>query len=312
MFQDFSLTREIWAKQPASASALTGYIPAAARRSCGTYSNKTDNTARCPPPALTITRRSSRRPCNESKTLSHGKINREPTPTAYGTFKAPRRRSLDPWPSTRPSGRIPLSGPRGPPSSTATRCGPPQSRTTPRAIDCYEPDHSSYWEQMGTRLVQPGTLWGPASQGTETSPPSRTPLSVCPQCCGKPDQTVVKHDCGRQQDPYASPSEEYFKIEYPGDIRHSGRLSLGLADASRFLFSQRNQVIRKVVISATFPHVVLIILLIRGVTSRCRRRHPLLHHTKWEKPNDAKLVVYPEALTRLLSPFWAIIFFLMP
>uniref|UniRef100_A0A8C1U5V1 Transporter n=1 Tax=Cyprinus carpio TaxID=7962 RepID=A0A8C1U5V1_CYPCA len=199
---------------------------------------------------------------------------------------------------------------------------------------------------------------------------------------------------------YVSPSEEYFKynvlhiskgIEYPGDIRWA--LAACLFLAWLIVYASLAKGIKSsgkvVYFTATFPYVVLVILLIRGVTLPGAGSGILYFITpKWEKLNDAKVwkdaatqiffslsaawgglitlssynkfhnncyrdtlivtctnsatsifagfvifsvigfmahelkvpiespgiafVVYPEALTRLpLSPFWAIIFFLM-
>uniref|UniRef100_A0A673HMT6 Transporter n=1 Tax=Sinocyclocheilus rhinocerous TaxID=307959 RepID=A0A673HMT6_9TELE len=195
---------------------------------------------------------------------------------------------------------------------------------------------------------------------------------------------------------YVSPSEEYFKynvlhiskgIEYPGDIRWP--LAACLFLAWLIVYASLAKGIKSsgkvVYFTATFPYVVLVILLIRGVTLPGAGSGILYFITpKWEKLNDAKVikrmnayyfsssidytmrsvslffrdtlivtctnsatsvfagfvifsvigfmahelkvpiesvadegpgiafVVYPEALTRLpLSPFWAIIFFLM-
>ncbi|CAB1322742.1 unnamed protein product [Coregonus sp. 'balchen'] len=182
---------------------------------------------------------------------------------------------------------------------------------------------------------------------------------------------------------YVSPSEEYFKynvlniskgIEYPGDIRWP--LALCLLLAWVIVYASLAKGIKSsgkvVYFTATFPYVVLVILLVRGVTLPGAGDGILYFITpKWEKLYDAKVwkdaatqiffsldtiivtctnsatsifagfvifsvigfmahelkvpieqvadegpgiafVVYPEALTRLpLSPFWAIIFFLM-
>ncbi|KAI7814276.1 putative sodium- and chloride-dependent glycine transporter 2 [Triplophysa rosa] len=142
---------------------------------------------------------------------------------------------------------------------------------------------------------------------------------------------------------YVSPSEEYFKynvlhfskgIEYPGDIRWP--LAACLFLAWLIVYASLAKGIKSsgkvVYFTATFPYVVLVILLIRGVTLPGASSGILYFITpKWEKLSDAKVtqrmllcfkilivcpgiafVVYPEALTRLpLSPFWAIIFFLM-
>ncbi|KAI2662900.1 Sodium- and chloride-dependent glycine transporter 2 [Labeo rohita] len=169
---------------------------------------------------------------------------------------------------------------------------------------------------------------------------------------------------------YVSPSEEYFKynvlhiskgIEYPGDIRWP--LAACLFLAWLIVYASLAKGIKSsgkvVYFTATFPYVVLVILLIRGVTlpgagvegccytdfllSVCSMGWDTLivtctnsatsifagfvifsvigfmaHELKVpiesvadEGPGIA-FVVYPEALTRLpLSPFWAIIFFLM-
>ena len=157
-----SLTRETW---PSSRPAL---LPATSRRSIPTElrdlqetNRTTRRRARRPP--LTITRRPSRRlRATRAKLFVPRKINRQiwTAIKRMGRLKTPRRRCLDPWPSTRPSGRIPSARPAGGPPSTATRSGPPQSRTTPRATGRLWARPPSYWEQMGTRLFSPAPWRG--------------------------------------------------------------------------------------------------------------------------------------------------------
>nr|XP_008506527.1 PREDICTED: sodium- and chloride-dependent glycine transporter 2 [Equus przewalskii] len=174
---------------------------------------------------------------------------------------------------------------------------------------------------------------------------------------------------------FVSGSEEYFKyfvlkisagIEYPGEIRWPLAFCLFLAWVIVYASLAKGiKTSGKVVyFTATFPYVVLVILLIRGVTLPGAGAGIWYFITpKWEKLTDATVwkdaatqiffslsaawgglitlssynkfhnncyryvealpvpkgagpgiafVVYPEALTRLpLSPFWAIIFFLM-
>uniref|UniRef100_A0A3B4WH14 Solute carrier family 6 member 5 n=1 Tax=Seriola lalandi dorsalis TaxID=1841481 RepID=A0A3B4WH14_SERLL len=91
MFQDFSDQRDM-AKQPASASAPTGYIPAQqSDGAAGLTANKPDNSAPCPPPAPHHhPAPQPPPPCNESKTFCPTENNPgEPDANkAYGTFKS--------------------------------------------------------------------------------------------------------------------------------------------------------------------------------------------------------------------------------
>ncbi|XP_039605172.1 sodium- and chloride-dependent glycine transporter 2 isoform X2 [Polypterus senegalus] len=116
---------------------------------------------------------------------------------------------------------------------------------------------------------------------------------------------------------YVSPSEEYFKynvlhiskgIEYPGDIRWPLALCLFLAWV--IVYASLAKGIKSsgkvVYFTATFPYVVLIILLIRGVTLPGAGDGILYFITpKWEKLNDAK--VWKDAATQIffsLSAAW--------
>ncbi|KAJ8272325.1 hypothetical protein COCON_G00111840 [Conger conger] len=116
---------------------------------------------------------------------------------------------------------------------------------------------------------------------------------------------------------YVSPSEEYFKynvlhiskgIEYPGDIRWPLALCLFLAWV--IVYASLAKGIKSsgkvVYFTATFPYVVLIILLIRGVTLPGAGSGILYFITpKWEKLNDAK--VWKDAATQIffsLSAAW--------
>ncbi|KAG5848884.1 sodium- and chloride-dependent glycine transporter 2-like [Anguilla anguilla] len=116
---------------------------------------------------------------------------------------------------------------------------------------------------------------------------------------------------------YVSPSEEYFKynvlhiskgIEYPGDIRWPLALCLFLAWI--IVYASLAKGIKSsgkvVYFTATFPYVVLIILLIRGVTLPGAGAGILYFITpKWEKLNDAK--VWKDAATQIffsLSAAW--------
>ncbi|GAA6218978.1 sodium- and chloride-dependent glycine transporter 2 isoform X1 [Lates japonicus] len=91
MFQDFSDQRDM-AKQPASASAPTGYIPGQQPDgAAGLTANKPDNTAACPPPAPHHhPAPQPPPPCNESKTFcpTENKPGEPDTNKAYGTFKS--------------------------------------------------------------------------------------------------------------------------------------------------------------------------------------------------------------------------------
>ncbi|KAJ8413051.1 hypothetical protein AAFF_G00106330 [Aldrovandia affinis] len=116
---------------------------------------------------------------------------------------------------------------------------------------------------------------------------------------------------------YVSPSEEYFKynvlhiskgIEYPGDIRWPLALCLFLAWV--IVYASLAKGIKSsgkvVYFTATFPYVVLVILLIRGVTLPGAGSGILYFITpKWEKLNDAK--VWKDAATQIffsLSAAW--------
>uniref|UniRef100_A0A8C1WYI4 Transporter n=1 Tax=Cyprinus carpio TaxID=7962 RepID=A0A8C1WYI4_CYPCA len=116
---------------------------------------------------------------------------------------------------------------------------------------------------------------------------------------------------------YVSPSEEYFKynvlhiskgIEYPGDIRWPLAACLFLAWI--IVYASLAKGIKSsgkvVYFTATFPYVVLVILLIRGVTLPGAGSGILYFITpKWEKLNDAK--VWKDAATQIffsLSAAW--------
>ncbi|XP_043938483.1 sodium- and chloride-dependent glycine transporter 2 [Protopterus annectens] len=137
------------------------------------------------------------------------------------------------------------------------------------------------------------------------------------QCLSKfPNQTVIEY--ARQQNKtFVSGSEEYFKyfvlkisagIEYPGEVRW--QLALTLLLAWVIVYASLAKGIKtsgKVVyFTATFPYVVLIILLIRGVTLPGAADGIWYFITpKWEKLNDAK--VWKDAATQIffsLSAAW--------
>ncbi|XP_023674928.1 sodium- and chloride-dependent glycine transporter 2 isoform X1 [Paramormyrops kingsleyae] len=116
---------------------------------------------------------------------------------------------------------------------------------------------------------------------------------------------------------YVSPSEEYFKynvlhiskgIEYTGDIRWPLALCLFLAWV--IVYASLAKGIKSsgkvVYFTATFPYVVLVILLVRGVTLPGAGSGILYFITpKWEKLNDAK--VWKDAATQIffsLSAAW--------
>uniref|UniRef100_A0A6Q2Z3W3 Transporter n=1 Tax=Esox lucius TaxID=8010 RepID=A0A6Q2Z3W3_ESOLU len=116
---------------------------------------------------------------------------------------------------------------------------------------------------------------------------------------------------------YVSPSEEYFKynvlhiskgIEYPGDIRWplAGCLFLAWLIVYLSLAKGIKSSGKVVYFTATFPYVVLIILLFRGVTLPGAGDGILYFITpKWEKLNDAK--VWKDAATQIffsLSAAW--------
>ncbi|XP_053722264.1 sodium- and chloride-dependent glycine transporter 2 [Synchiropus splendidus] len=116
---------------------------------------------------------------------------------------------------------------------------------------------------------------------------------------------------------YVSPSEEYFKynvlhisagIEYPGDIRWplAGCLLLAWFIVYASLAKGIKSSGKVVYFTATFPYVVLVILLIRGVTLPGAFDGILYFITpKWEKLNDAK--VWKDAATQIffsLSAAW--------
>ncbi|KAF3686739.1 Sodium- and chloride-dependent glycine transporter 2 [Channa argus] len=124
---------------------------------------------------------------------------------------------------------------------------------------------------------------------------------------------------------YVSPSEEYFKynvlhiskgIEYPGDIRWplAGCLFLAWLIVYASLAKGIKSSGKVVYFTATFPYVVLVILLIRGVTLPGAGDGILYFITpKWEKLNDAKLFclflcqVWKDAATQIffsLSAAW--------
>ncbi|XP_024236021.1 sodium- and chloride-dependent glycine transporter 2-like [Oncorhynchus tshawytscha] len=116
---------------------------------------------------------------------------------------------------------------------------------------------------------------------------------------------------------YVSPSEEYFKynvlnisrgIEYPGEIRWP--LALCLLLAWVIVYASLAKGIKSsgkvVYFTATFPYVVLVILLVRGVTLPGAGDGILYFITpKWEKLYDAK--VWKDAATQIffsLSAAW--------
>ncbi|XP_038872860.1 sodium- and chloride-dependent glycine transporter 2-like [Salvelinus namaycush] len=116
---------------------------------------------------------------------------------------------------------------------------------------------------------------------------------------------------------YVSPSEEYFKynvlniskgIEYPGEIRWP--LALCLLLAWVIVYASLAKGIKSsgkvVYFTATFPYVVLVILLVRGVTLPGAGDGILYFITpKWEKLYDAK--VWKDAATQIffsLSAGW--------
>ncbi|KAF0042799.1 hypothetical protein F2P81_004136 [Scophthalmus maximus] len=116
---------------------------------------------------------------------------------------------------------------------------------------------------------------------------------------------------------YVSPSEEYFKynvlhiskgIEFPGDIRWplAGCLFLAWLIVYASLAKGIKSSGKVVYFTATFPYVVLVILLIRGVTLPGAFDGILYFITpKWEKLNDAK--VWKDAATQIffsLSAAW--------
>ncbi|XP_067301321.1 sodium- and chloride-dependent glycine transporter 2 isoform X1 [Pseudorasbora parva] len=116
---------------------------------------------------------------------------------------------------------------------------------------------------------------------------------------------------------YVSPSEEYFKynvlhiskgIEYPGDIRWplAGCLFLAWIIVYASLAKGIKSSGKVVYFTATFPYVVLVILLIRGVTLPGAGSGILYFITpKWEKLNDSK--VWKDAATQIffsLSAAW--------
>ncbi|XP_026866955.2 sodium- and chloride-dependent glycine transporter 2 isoform X1 [Electrophorus electricus] len=116
---------------------------------------------------------------------------------------------------------------------------------------------------------------------------------------------------------YVSPSEEYFKynvlhiskgIEYPGDIRWplAGCLFLAWLIVYASLAKGIKSSGKVVYFTATFPYVVLVILLIRGVTLPGASSGILYFITpKWEKLSDAK--VWKDAATQIffsLSAAW--------
>uniref|UniRef100_A0A8C7P4I3 Transporter n=1 Tax=Oncorhynchus mykiss TaxID=8022 RepID=A0A8C7P4I3_ONCMY len=113
------------------------------------------------------------------------------------------------------------------------------------------------------------------------------------------------------------PSEEYFKynvlhiskgIEYPGDIRWplAGCLLLAWLIVYLSLAKGIKSSGKVVYFTATFPYVVLVILLFRGVTLPGAGDGILYFITpKWEKLNDAK--VWKDAATQIffsLSAAW--------
>ncbi|CDQ80978.1 unnamed protein product [Oncorhynchus mykiss] len=116
---------------------------------------------------------------------------------------------------------------------------------------------------------------------------------------------------------YVSPSEEYFKynvlnisrgIEYPGEIRWP--LALCLLLAWVIVYASLAKGIKSsgkvVYFTATFPYVVLVILLVRGVTLPGAGDGILYFITpKWEKLYNAK--VWKDAATQIffsLSAAW--------
>ncbi|XP_061743031.1 sodium- and chloride-dependent glycine transporter 2 isoform X1 [Nerophis ophidion] len=116
---------------------------------------------------------------------------------------------------------------------------------------------------------------------------------------------------------YVSPSEEYFKynvlhiskgIEYPGDIRWAlaGCLFLAWIIVYSSLAKGIKSSGKVVYFTATFPYVVLVILLIRGVTLPGAADGILYFITpKWEKLMDGK--VWKDAATQIffsLSAAW--------
>ncbi|KAJ3592785.1 hypothetical protein NHX12_005124, partial [Muraenolepis orangiensis] len=116
---------------------------------------------------------------------------------------------------------------------------------------------------------------------------------------------------------FVSPSEEYFKynvlhiskgIEFPGDIRWAlaGCLFLAWVIVYASLAKGIKSSGKVVYFTATFPYVVLVILLIRGVTLPGAGDGILYFITpKWEKLSDAK--VWKDAATQIffsLSAGW--------
>ncbi|XP_070791442.1 sodium- and chloride-dependent glycine transporter 2 [Pituophis catenifer annectens] len=132
-----------------------------------------------------------------------------------------------------------------------------------------------------------------------------------------PNLTMVNYTSHVNNKTFVSGSEEYFKyfvlkisagIEYPGEIRWPLALSLFLAWAIVYASLAKGiKTSGKVVyFTATFPYVVLIILLIRGVTLPGAGAGMWYFITpKWEKLIDA--MVWKDAATQIffsLSAAW--------
>uniref|UniRef100_A0A8C6VMW7 Transporter n=1 Tax=Naja naja TaxID=35670 RepID=A0A8C6VMW7_NAJNA len=132
-----------------------------------------------------------------------------------------------------------------------------------------------------------------------------------------PNLTMVNYTSHVNNKTFVSGSEEYFKyfvlkisagIEYPGEIRWPLVLSLFLAWAIVYASLAKGiKTSGKVVyFTATFPYVVLIILLIRGVTLPGAGAGMWYFITpKWEKLIDA--MVWKDAATQIffsLSAAW--------
>ncbi|XP_042302264.1 sodium- and chloride-dependent glycine transporter 2 [Sceloporus undulatus] len=132
-----------------------------------------------------------------------------------------------------------------------------------------------------------------------------------------PNLTMVNYTTSHVNKTFVSGSEEYFKyhvlkisagIEYPGEIRWPLALSLFLAWVIVYASLAKGiKTSGKVVyFTATFPYVVLIILLIRGVTLPGAGAGIWYFITpKWEKLTDA--MVWKDAATQIffsLSAAW--------
>ncbi|XP_003214724.2 sodium- and chloride-dependent glycine transporter 2 isoform X1 [Anolis carolinensis] len=132
-----------------------------------------------------------------------------------------------------------------------------------------------------------------------------------------PNLTMVNYTTSHVNKTFVSGSEEYFKyhvlkisagIEYPGEIRWPLALALFLAWAIVYASLAKGiKTSGKVVyFTATFPYVVLIILLFRGVTLPGAGAGIWYFITpKWEKLTDA--MVWKDAATQIffsLSAAW--------